>query len=121
MKVVYVCSPFRGTPEEIKENIALAKRVSRKAALDGNAVICPHLLYPLFLRDGDEREREIGLRAGLRLLELADELWVVDGRISAGMAREIARAGELGIPTKCVCDPEAAEEHLLNAVMGGKE
>ena len=89
VKVVYVCSPFRGTPEEIRENIALAKRVSRKAALNGNAVICPHLLYPLFLRDGDEREREIGLRAGLRLLELADELWVVDGRISAGMAREV--------------------------------
>ena len=53
MKVVYICSPFKGTAEEIRENIALAKRVSRKAALDGNAVICPHLLYPLFLRDGD--------------------------------------------------------------------
>lgn len=121
MKVVYICSPFRGTAEEMKENIALAKRVSRKAALEGNAVICPHLLYPLFLQERDEAEREIGIRAGMKLLELSDEIWVVDGRISTGMAREIARAGELGIPTKCVCDPEAAEEHLLNAVMGGKE
>lgn len=113
MKVIYVCSPFRGN---IKENAALAKRLCRKAALEGFAVICPHLLYPQFLVDeGDERET--GIRAGLKLLEAADEVWVADGKISAGMSREIARAGELGIPTKCVCDPRAAEERLLCAVM----
>ena len=121
MKVVYVCSPFRGTKEEIREHVALARRISRKAVLEGYAVICPHLFYPGFLRDEDGGEREMGMQAGLRLLEAADEIWVADGKISAGMSREIARAGELGIPTKCVCDPEAAEEHLLNAVMSGKE
>ena len=120
MKVVYVCSPYRGTKEEIRDHVALAQRLARKAALDGCAVICPHLLYPQFLADeGDERE--IGIASGLKLLEAADEVWVADGKISAGMSREIARAGELGIPTKCVCDPQAAEEHLLNAVMSGKE
>lgn len=118
MKVVSVCSPYRG---DIKGNVALAKRISRKAVLDGNAVICPHLFYPGFLRDEVSEEREAGINAGLKLLEFADEVWVADGKISAGMAREIARAGELGIPTKCVCDPEAAEEHLWNAVMSGKE
>ena len=121
MKIVYICSPFRGTTEEIRENVALAKRISRKAALEGHAVICPHLLFPRFLDEGKEAEREIGIRAALKLLELADEVWVADGRISAGMAREISRAGELGIPTKCVCDPAAAEEHLMNAVISGKE
>ena len=121
MKVVYVCSPYKGTTEEVRENIALARRVSRKAVLEGHAVICPHLYYPSFLNDGDEVERERGMQAGLKLLELANDIWVVDGRISTGMAREISRAGELGIPTKCVCDPKAAEEHLLSAVIGGKE
>lgn len=117
MKVVYVCSPFRG---DIKANVALARRISRKAALEGHAVICPHLLYPQFLADEGE-ERETGMAAGLRLLELADEVWVADGKISAGMSREIAHAGELGIPTKCVCYPQAAEEHLMNAVCSGEE
>jgi hypothetical protein len=121
LKVVFVCSPYRGTEEEVRENTALAKRVCRKAALDGHLVICPHLFYPSFLNDAVEAEREIGIASGLRLLEYADEVWVVDGRITSGMAREIARAGELGIPTRCVVDPKAAEEHLMNAVMGGKE
>lgn len=113
MKVVYVCSPYRG---DVRENVALARRISRKAVMDGYAVICPHLFYPSFLNDGVEKERELGIQAGLKLLEFADEVWVADGKISAGMAREIARAGELGITTRCVVDPKAAEEHLLNAV-----
>ena len=121
MKAVYVCSPYRGTPEEIAGNVALAKRLSRKAALEGCLVLCPHLTYPRFLDDRDTAEREIGIASGLKLLEYADEVWVADGKISAGMSREIARAGELGIPTRCVVDPQAAEEHLLNAVLSGKE
>lgn len=116
--IVFVCSPYRG---DIKENTALAKRVCRMAALEGHTVICPHLFYPGFLREEVEKEREMGIRAGMELLEMADEVWVVDGPISTGMSREIARAGELGIPTRCVCDPKAAEEHLLIAIEGGKE
>ena len=121
MKVVFVCSPFRGTKEEIKANVAMAQRLCRKAALEGNVVICPHLMYPVFLKDDVEAEREIGLKSGLKLLEMADEVWVADGRITSGMAHEISKAGELGIPTICVVDPLAAEEHLLIAVKGAKE
>lgn len=121
MKVVFVCSPYRGMQEEVSQNIALAKRVCRMAAKQGNLVLCPHLFYPAFLRDEVEDERELGLASGLKLLEFADEVWVVDGRITSGMSREIAKAGELGIPTLCVVDPMVAEEHLMNAVMGGKE
>lgn len=117
MRVVYICSPYRG---EVANNIALAKRISRKAALEGCLVICPHLMYPQFLVDEGE-EREIGIRSGLELLKYADEVWVAEGQISSGMSREIARAGELGIPTRSVIDPAAAEEHLLNALNCGKE
>ena len=118
MKVIYVCSPYRG---DVTENVAAAKRLCRKAALQGDLVLCPHLFYPQFLQDEVEAEREIGLKSGLKLLEMADEVWVLDGRISTGMAMEIAKAGELGIPTVCVVDPQAAEEHLMNAVFSGKE
>ena len=121
MKVVYICSPLKGTKEEVRDNIALAKRLCRKAVMENYAVICPHLLYPRFLREDVEKEREMGMACGLKLLELADEVWVANGRISYGMGIEIARAAELGIQMKCVCDPAAAEEHLLNAILSGKE
>lgn len=117
MRVVYICSPYRG---EVAKNIELAKRISRKAALEGCLVLCPHLMYPRFLADEGE-EREIGIRSGLKLLEMADEVWVAEGKISSGMAGEIARAAELGIPTRSVVDPAAAEEHLINALKCGKE
>ncbi len=106
MKIVYVCSPFQGAA--MWNNIELAKRISRKAALEGNAVICTHLYYPNFL--SEESEREIGIRGALRLLELADEIWVAEGRISPGMAREIKKAGEFGIPIVKVKDPRVEEE-----------
>ena len=48
MKTVYICSPYRGTTEEVARNVALAKRLCRKAALEGNLVLCPHLFYPRF-------------------------------------------------------------------------
>ena len=114
MKTVFVCSPYRGDTEN---NLKLARRVCRKAVNEGYAVICPHLLYPQFLSDDDENEREKGLKAGLNALEKADELWIVGSNISPGMSREIARASELGIPDKCVCDPLIAEEHLLNDIL----
>jgi len=121
MKVVYICSPLRGTKEEVRENIALAKRLCKKAVMENHVVLCPHLLYPSFLREEVEKEREMGMLCGLKLLELADEVWIANGRISCGMGKEIARAAELGIPMRCVSDPAAAEEHLINAVLSGKE
>ena len=117
MKKVFICSPFRDGDQ--KENIRVARRVSRKAVQEGMILITPHLFFPQFLSDADEQERELGIRAGLELLETADEVWVVGNRVSEGMAREIARAGELGIPTECVVDPFVADEHLLTVL--GKE
>mgnify|MGYP003297896537 FL=1 len=114
MKTVFVCSPYRGDTEK---NQRLARRVCRRAVEEGYAVICPHLLYPQFLSDDDENEREQGIRAGLCSLEKADELWVVGNQITSGMSREIARATELGISIRCVCDPLVAEEHLLNDIL----
>ena len=116
MKTVYICSPYRGN---VKENVERAKRLARNAALEGCLVIAPHLLYPQFLDDGNASEREIGLNSGLKLLEFCDEVRVAEGDISHGMSREIARAGELGIPMVSVEDPLAAEERLLKAVLSG--
>lgn len=122
MAKVYICSPYRSeSPEGQQENIELAKRMSRFAAKQGHTVLCPHLMYTQFLNDRDEKEREIGIQSGLQLLKMSDEVWVASGQISEGMSREIAMAGELGIPVKCIIDPLAAEEHLLNTLMLGRE
>lgn len=120
MKKVYICSPYRATTkEELRENIAVARRLCRKAVDDGCVVFCPHLLYPQFLREEVEMEREKGMKAGMAMLEMADEVWMLSGRVSPGMGREVARASELGIPIVTVCDPNVAEEHLLNTVLLG--
>ena len=81
MKTVYICSPYRGTTEEVARNVALAKRLCRKAALEGNLVLCPHLLYPRFLRDEIEAEREIGITSSLKLLERVRELVAAKGYV----------------------------------------
>ena len=122
MKKVYICSPYRAdTKEKLRENVEAAKRLSRRAALEGNLVFCPHLCYPQFLNDCDEAEREMGMKAGLELLGMADEVWMLAGAVSAGMAAEIAKASELGIPVITMCDPMVAEEHLLAAIMCGED
>lgn len=121
MKTIYVCSPFRpvgpNPQKEMRENIEVAKRVCKQAVLQGHQVECPHLFFPRFLNDADISQRHLGMQLGLLKLESADEVWVVGNRISEGMSREIAKAGDLGIPVRCVADPLVAEEHLLNAIL----
>ena len=53
---MYVCSPYAG---DVKTNVKNAKRYSR-FAVDENAIpVTPHLLYPQFMDDGNEAEREM--------------------------------------------------------------
>lgn len=121
MRTVFVCSPYRAVgpdkKNKMKNNIDVAKRVCRKATLEGYQVACPHLFYSQFLDDDIPNEREIGINAGLSLLELSDEIWVVGNRITEGMSREIAKAGELGIPIKCVSDPLAQNRKILQEII----
>lgn len=119
-KVVFICSPYRAADEkELAENVALARRACRYA-LDTDCVpYAPHLFFPQFVSEKDEREK--GMEAGLEMLQRVDELWVVGNRVTEGMAQEIALASQKGIPVMTVVDPLVAEEHLLDAVFGGKE
>lgn len=98
-KKVYICSPLRG---DYASNIKNARLYSRYAALLGVIPITPHLLYPQFLDDTDTKERELGLRCGLELLKICDELWAFGDKPSEGMTAEIALAKELDIPIRKV-------------------
>ena len=119
-EAVFICSPYRAADEkELAENVALAKRVCRYALDTGSVPYAPHLFFPQFVSEKDERQK--GMEAGLEMLQRMDELWVVGNRISEGMAQEITLASQKGIPVMTVVDPLVAEEHLLDAVFGGKD
>jgi len=91
--LVYICSPFSG---DIEINIQNARRYSRFAVDRGYLPITPHLLYPQFLDDNNQRERNLGLFFGLVLLDKCTEVWVFGDHISTGMRTEIERAESKG-------------------------
>lgn len=91
--MVYICSPFAG---DVEANVENARKYSRFAVERGYLPITPHLLYPQFLDDNSERERDLGLFFGLVLLDRCAEVWVFGDCISAGMKAEIERAEARG-------------------------
>ena len=95
--LVYIASPFAGDTES---NISKAKDYCRFAISNGCIPIAPHLHYPQFLNDSDNEQRELGQSFALVLLGKCDELWAFGGRVSEGMAREMDRAGKLGMPIR---------------------
>ena len=106
-KLVFICSHYSGS---VKQNIESAKKYARYAALKGNAVFVPHLLYPQFLDDAKENEREIGISSGIEFLWLCDEIWVFakDERCcSNGMKAEIAEAKKNPTMKIMYIDPES--------------
>lgn len=95
MKLVYICSPYRG---DVERNIAKAKGYCRFAYTQDATPIAVHLHNTLFLDDGVREERLAGILLGLNMLKRCDELWAFGNRFSEGMKVEIEAAKHLGIP-----------------------
>lgn len=86
LPLVYICSPYAG---DVENNMRKA-RVYSRFAVENNAIpVTPHLLYPQFMNDDNESEREMSMHFNYVLLGKCTELWVFGGVISRGMAREI--------------------------------
>ena len=97
-KKIYVVSKYAGN---ISANTKNAAKYCRYIIDQGFMPIASHLLYPQFLNDSPQTERELGTAFGLSLLAICDEVWVfIDGQISSGMKREIEEATKLKIPVK---------------------
>lgn len=106
-KRVYICSPYSApTSEQIEENCQIARAMSRLAVSRGHWPIAPHLLLPQYISEDTERELATGL--GLELIRECDELWVLSGRRSAGMIRELEEAYRLAKAVRFV-DREEVE------------
>lgn len=101
-KLVYICSPYR--TGDVDENVKRAREYCRLAIEEGFVPVAPHLLYPQFLEDGDESQRQAGMKCGLELLSVCAELWVFDYTDdSRGMLKEIEFAFFNEIPIKVGC------------------
>ena len=98
---VYVVSKFAG---DIAGNVKNAKRYCRFAVKQKCIPFASHLLYPLFLRDGSAKERELGLLFGLVWLALCDEVWCFGTEQSEGMKAEIHEAKRLKKPIRYFTD-----------------
>ena len=95
--LVYICSPYAG---DVDHNVTNARTYSR-FAVDNNAIpITPHLLYPQFMDDSREEERELAMHFNYVLLGKCTELWVCGGLVSQGMAREIGLARKRRMKTR---------------------
>lgn len=96
-KLVYICSPYR--TGDVDDNVRRAREYCRLAVEEGFIPVAPHLLYPQFLSDEDENQRQAGIECGLELLSVCAEVWVFDYTIeSEGMNRELDFAWKNDIP-----------------------
>lgn len=89
MPLVYICSPFAG--DEI-ENMARARVYSRFAFINGYIPITPHIYFPQFCFE--ENERAAVMKMNMVALGKCHEVWVFGDDITAGMKAEIEMASK---------------------------
>lgn len=105
MRRLFICSPYAGTAEAVRENQRVAEEVCLIAMRRGYAPFAPHLIYTRFLNEDDARQRAAGIAAGLEFMPVCEEVWaIVHGgngeRVTDGMRLEVGKADELGIPLR---------------------
>ena len=87
--LVFICSPFAG---DIIGNTEKARGYSRFAVSRNCIPIPPHLLFPQFMDDSDQSQRDLAIFMGLVLLSKCIEIWVFGEIITAGMSVELTKA-----------------------------
>ena len=99
-RLVVVESPYAGkTKEEVEKNVSYARACMRDCFLRGEYPFASHLLYtqPGVLDDNNHKERELGIKAGLEWVKVAEATVVyTDLGISEGMKQGIKRAEKDG-------------------------
>ncbi len=111
MKLVFICSPYRG---DIEANARKAEEYCKFAIKEGHVPIAPHLYFPRFFDDDD-----LGISMGLELLSKCSEIRVYGDRVSEGMEIEIQFAFSRKIPI--IMGSPLLENEILEIVdRGGK-
>ena len=84
--LTYICSPYRG---DVEANTELARRLCKLAVARKKIPLAPHLLFPQFMYDSDEYQRELEMFMNRILLGKCESQWVWEEHITAGMRLEI--------------------------------
>ena len=69
--VIYVCSPYAADPER---NARRAENFCRYVWEMGGIPLAPHQLFPRFMNENRNKEREAGLRMARKLLGMVGEI-----------------------------------------------
>lgn len=72
----------------------------RFAVAENCIPVAPHLLFPQFMEETDPAQRRLGIFFGLVLQSKCREVWVFGRNITKGMAVEIEKAKERGLPIR---------------------
>lgn len=84
--LVYVASPLSG---DVETNNERTRSFCRFVVEQGCIPLAPQLMYPQFMNDEDQAERELAMFMDVILLGKCSELWVLGDRVSSGMQVEI--------------------------------
>ena len=95
--LVYICSPFSG---DIDNNNKRTRVFCRFALDKGNIPLAPHLLFPQFMDDSNEKERDLAIFMDIILMGKCQEVWVLGDVISRGMSIEIEKAKKRRQPVR---------------------
>jgi len=94
-KIIFVASPLKGN---YCKNIKAAKKYCQYVCEQGHIPYAPHLLFPQFLPEKKGKNRNIGMKMGLEMLKICDELWLFGDLLSEGMMIEFRVAKERSMP-----------------------
>ena len=97
MKKIFICSPFRG---DIEGNTKRASCYAQTTIKADEIPIVPHLYFPIFLDDNDPDQRMKGIKMGLELMDMCDEVRVFGFKITEGMKFELEYARKKGKPIR---------------------
>lgn len=103
--MVFICFAYRG---DVEKNVAKASGYARFAVLCGYSPVIPHLTFCQFLLDDKPDERIKGIELGIVQMKQCEMLWIFGTDITEGMAYEIEKAKELGIPV-AMLDTDCSE------------
>lgn len=95
--LVYICYPFSG---DIENNNKRTRAFCRFALDEGNIPLAPHLLFPQFMDDSNEKERDLAIFMDIILMGKCQEVWVLGDVISRGMSIEIEKAKKRRQPVR---------------------
>jgi hypothetical protein len=109
VKKVFISHPVAGA---VEANLEKSLKWVRLALYENVVPFAPYIPYCGALDDDEDQGRFLGVRAGLEILILCDQLWVCGNNITPGMAEEIYRAQSYKIPVIYRDDDEIREVSL---------